>query len=682
VAADLYQHVGRNEDDYRITNQRPISVAHDDFSVMGSGVSGIMRPYRLEVGALAFPKKMSSIHEKYNLISFLDDYKVGFRYENSASNGYDYHSYIAASSADSPDGINHDKDGIGTDYPGRGVLIVKDPRLMGLDGPAIRTAPARKGIYNGPVADPAKRERRFVQGKHVEWFSNEEILQMYRDSPNGNGNGFLEFQKPIPEDTYPTTREWVCDDNSTSDWQRCRWQDVPGSTLVRVNNPFRVTLPGKGIGAFAVTAEDGTTYHYSLPVYHYTQFGRSDETVGEVSRRGVSTQTIGEVGSGYGYATTWLLTAITSADYIDRGSQGVIDDSDWGGWVKFDYGKFSSKYKWRQPYIGSSYSVEDPSTNSFSEGYKETYYLNSIRTRTHTALFVKSVRQDARGHFRPTGLSNLRINETAPSSSLRLDEIVVLTNEDLAKLQTADGIRESNTTGGVIPAFSANTANNANTFNSSELSNGDSYAQVFDKHDLEVDARIRAFVNQRALKRVVLNYSYRLCPGTPNSFASLAQLPDMSEAGMSVGRSGKLTLESVSTYGPLSTKLAPDYIFRYGPNPAYGKEKWDGFGMYKRDGQRSANGHQVSSDFIATQDATAWSLVELVTPLGGRTEITYERDQYSHISEHSAGSFNKHGGDLRVAAVTTSDESNNRYQVRYRYNTSLNTQAAPRSQTL
>jgi hypothetical protein len=777
VGADVYQHVGRDDNDYYVTGGRPISVAHDDFSVMGTGVSGTMRPYRLEVGSLAFPKKMSALHDKYNLISYLDDYKPGFRYENSASNGYDYHSYTPSNSTDSPDGVNNDENGRGAGYNGRGVLIVKDPRIMGLDGPAIRTAPARKGLYNTPVADPAKRERRLVQGKHVEWYSNEEILRMYQNSPNGNGSGFLEFQQPEPLDIYPDTQEYVCDD--PDDRSTCHWATVPGDTRVTMNNPFRVTLPGKGVGAFAVTAEDGTTYHYSLPVYHYTQFGRSEETVGEVSKRGVSTQTMGEVGSKFAYATTWLLTAITSSDYIDRGNQGVIDDADWGGWVKFNYGKFSTKYKWRQPYIGSSYSAEDLSTNSFSEGYKETYYLNSIRTRTHTALFVKSVRQDARGHFRATGSSNLGINETTPSSSLRLDQIVLLNNEDLAKLETADGIREAGAAGDPVPALSVNTANNAATFDGAELRNGDTYAQIYDQHDLDTDTRIRDFINQRALKRVVFNYSYALCPGTPSSFADLAQLPDMSEQGMSVGRSGKLTLESIATYGPLNTKLAPDYVFHYGFNPTYGKEHWDGFGMYKSDGQRAATGHQVSADFAAaTQDAAAWSLVEIVNPLGGRTEVTYERDQYAHISEHSCiqnldvasdgrsntltvtgnkdprqflqiGSVfkldgfcyakydpctgvqtpcqeairvykdvqvvgltaneiivndgpritketcttpcpltssnfsgkalipvSKNGGDIRVAAITTSDENNNRYQVRYRYNTELGTIAA------
>ncbi|UOQ75199.1 hypothetical protein [Hymenobacter cellulosilyticus] len=167
------------------------------------------------------------------------------------------------------------------------------------------------------------------------------------------------------------------------------------------NDAFRVTLPGKGIGAFRVTAEDGTTYHYSLPVYHYSTYSESREKTQD--KPGFSSSRMGDNGK-FIYATTWLLTAITSSDYVDRNQLGVVDDQDWGGWVKFEYGRFSTAYKWRQPYVGDSELEQDinsvNSTGSFSEGTKQTYYLNSIRTRSHTALFVKSVRQDGRGTFK------------------------------------------------------------------------------------------------------------------------------------------------------------------------------------------------------------------------------------------------------------------------------------------
>ena len=629
IGGDLHQHVGAGEDNYYATSVRPLSIAHDDFSVMGDGVSGNIRPQRLEVGTLAFPKKMSNEHYKYSLVPFMDDYKVGFRYENSAANGYDYHQYQAAA-GDPVIGVSHDTGG-------EGSLIIRDSRIKSLFGSTssmeAATAPARKGLINrpSPVVSNA-RERGLVQGKHVEWYSNTEIEKgFYGSSTDGDGSRFLECAKP----TQRTIRSYEIVGYTPADADGYNEAIYDSVVVQDTNNPYRVTLPGKGIGAFRVTAEDGTTYHYSLPVYHYSTYSESREKTWD--RPAVSTTRMGE--GGKIYATTWLLTAITSSDYVDRNDLGVVDDQDWGGWVKFEYGRFSTNYKWRQPYVGDSYSERGMESGSYSEGAKQTYYLNSIRTRSHTALFVKSTRQDARGHFNRNSSYNynLHISDATPASSLRLDEIVLLTNEDADKLKTADGIRAAGSGGTAVPALTTNTANNAANQDGISLRNGDTYQNVLDTYDLSADSRIRDYVNQRALKRVVFNYSYRLCLGTPNSFPSVAQLPSMDPANAQLGRSGKLTLESLSTYGPQNTKLIPDFKFNYANNPAYGQEKWDGFGMYNSGGYASSTGHSVSSDHTtASADAAAWSLTEIINPLGSRTQITYERDQYANVSEYGA----------------------------------------------
>jgi hypothetical protein len=656
--ADLYQAHGAKVD-YWEDNKLPISVAHDDFSVMGGNVSGNIRPYRLEVGSLAFPYKGVDLHNRFATVAYLDEdaYKVPFRYENSTSNGYDYHQFkpSAATSLD-PQGVDgYELPTYDNTWPGG--VVLKDPSLY---GSATRTAPARKGILNEDrtgASGNTKRERRFVQGKNIKWFTNDEINQLYSTSEDGPGDGsFLEVNRP--KGTYiegtPELKEYT---NCPPDDPYCQPVPVYGDAPRNwYNNPWRVTLPGKGIGAFAITAEDGTTYHYSLPVYHYTQFSKSRQLTasGGVEGPGASTQTIGPRNwdkLGGGYSTTWLLTAITSSDYVDRDKLGTVDDTDWGGWVRFDYGKFANTYKWRQPYLGESVSEESYNDVSYAEGYKETYYLNSIRTRTHTALFLKSVRNDARSHYQPAGSLNLGIDESTPASSLRLDEIVLLTNDNLAKLKTENGIRQSEDVGPVIPAFSENTASNSQQFNAAELRNRDSYEFVLDKHDVEVDNRIRTFINQQALKRICFNYSYRLCGSTPNSFSSATAAPAMDESQFVCTRTGKLTLESLSTYGPANTKLTPDFKFEYGFNPDYQKDNWDGFGMYKSDVVIDKTiapkaSHQVRADYTsASRDGAAWSLTGITSPLGGKTRITYERDQYSKVSEYGLGTVSLYNYD-------------------------------------
>ena len=633
VGADLHQFVGPGEADYLKTGNRPISIAHDDFSVMGDGVSGSIRPQRLDVGSLAFPKKMSETHDKYALTPYVSDYKVPFRYENSAANGYDYPRYDAPI-GESVTGIAHDTAGLGS-------LILRDDRLKNLFNPggAAATAPARKGIINQLNATSGVRERGFVQGKHVDWYSNEEIdKDIYKNSVKGDGERFLEFYQPTQKTLYQT----VMVSGPGGGKSGSTYGTAPAGAT---NNPFRYTAPGKGIGAFRVTAEDGTTYHYSLPVYHYTTYSESKEKT--LDNPATSGSRIGDNNSGFIYATTWLLTAITSSDYVDRGKPGtgaglgMVDDQDWGGWVRFDYGRFSPNYKWRQPYVGDSYGEKDMKSGSFSEGVKETYYLNSIRTRSHTAYFVKSVRQDGRGHFQPgvaSTTSNVGFDENAPSSSLRLDEIVLLTNEDADKLSTADGIRPVGSAGTPVPALGPNTAQYPTGAGTTLIRNGDSYAAVLDGADIAQDSRIRDYINQRALKRVIFNYSYRLCLGTASSFADLSQqLPSMDPAKANLGRSGKLTLESISTFGPLNTKLIADFKFTYANNPNYGRDKWDGFGMYNSNGVADYTGHAVTNNHqAASTDGAAWSLTEILNPLGSRTQISYERDQYRAVSEYGA----------------------------------------------
>lgn len=658
TAADIYQSFDKENSNYYESSMRPISTAHDYFNVLGEGISGSIRPYRLEVGSVAYPKlgrEECEKHYKYNVVPFLSDYKVGFRYENSIANTYDSHEYTAPSGSSDFEGIHIDNGDRNTGQAGS--LTITDPSLYNdaSNANALRTGAARKGLHNASTG-ASTSDRRFVQGKHITWYSNGEIADMYAASANGNGNGFLEFAHPTP--------------------------------TANSNNSFRTSLPAKGIGAFEVTSEDGSIYHYSLPVYNHATRSISREIYYNVTTRattnpagipapntlGLATQTSG--GPGKSTATTWLLTAITSADYVDRNGSGTVDDADWGGWVAFEYGKLSSQYHWRQPYTGGYYPDNERDPNvitayNMTEGYRDTYYLNSISTRTHTALFVKSLRADGKGFFAhgvDVAQSNFGIDDRTPSASMRLDEIILMDNITLDSVRTPDRIRNANDTGPAIPALSNNTGNNSThsrTTLNTTTGNGvdtpfspyDNMASVLDKHDLDIDSRVRNFVNKRAIKRIAFNYGYDLCVGTPNSFAIFnstpgSQVPRLTRDELSV--LGKLTLKSVSFFGPstlqpstntlVPTELIPNFTFNYGDpnnpgyaNPAYNRERWDGFGMYNGKGAYSPISHRAaqwgSNSFTGLGTPTAWSLTKITNPLGGVTDITYERDQYAHVSE-------------------------------------------------
>lgn len=612
TAADIYQPVFGTEN-YTYASKHPISIAHDNFNVMGEASSGVIRPYRLDVGSVAYPKQgydNCDDHSKCMVTPFLDGahdhYKVGFRYENSLSNSYEYHNYLPGVNASSGVGIEVASN--------QQALTLLDPQL---GASAARTEPLRTGLAVLDAAGPSSRQ--LVQGKHTVWYSNQEIEQMaaYASAGfTGYPNGFVNFATPQP---------------------------MQGATGT---DAFRHSLPPSGIGAFAVTTEDGSTYHYSLPVYHFKTYSETNEQQVTIPNSSPAqyTRTTGAPNSSNlhgGYATTWLLTAITSADYIDRNHSGTVDAGDWGGWVRFDYGRFSSAYKWRVPYTGGSYSESSTNFLSFQEGLKETYYLNSISTRTHTALFIKSIRQDGRGHYDANSTFNARfnINNQFPAASLRLDEVVLLDNATWANLQNGDGTR---------PALSF-----ANSSSNIPSAAGDDWQQVLDTQDFTADATgsLRSYLEANALKRTRFNYGYDLCRGTPNSFAcqygQVNSLPPTETSQASASYGGKLTLKSISFFGPtlnqVPTKIIPDFTFSYEDssinlvetNPNYEKEKWDAFGMYQPSGTFSTDSHKPAS--IGYE--APWTLRSITSPLGGITTIKYERDEYAHVSEYGIKSF-------------------------------------------
>ncbi len=49
-----------------------------------------------------------------------------------------------------------------------------------------------------------------------------------------------------------------------------------------------------------------------------------------------------------GYASSYLLTGILSADYLDKTNDGITED-DLGTGMKFNYSRIDN-YKWRTPY--------------------------------------------------------------------------------------------------------------------------------------------------------------------------------------------------------------------------------------------------------------------------------------------------------------------------------------------
>jgi hypothetical protein len=109
------------------------------------------------------------------------------------------------------------------------------------------------------------------------------------------------------------------------------------------------------------------------------------------------------------YASSFLLTAILSPDYVDRTGNGITDD-DLGTAIKFNYAKLTNTFKWRSPFKGGTLNKclladKDDDKASIVYGEKEIWYLSSIESKTKVAYFIMQDRRDAAGVTDFTGLT-------------------------------------------------------------------------------------------------------------------------------------------------------------------------------------------------------------------------------------------------------------------------------------
>ncbi|MEN5197216.1 DUF5977 domain-containing protein [Sphingobacterium faecium] len=277
---------------------------------------------------------------------------------------------------------------------------------------------------------------------------------------------------------------------------------------------------GSQVGGFMVTNESGVTYHYALPVYSFNEYSYN------YTNKGGYRYT--ETNRNEPYAYTWLLTAVTGPDYVDRNGNGLVDDGDWGYWTAMDYGKWTNDYIWRTPALDMDSDL-DQNYKMYTTGQKQLYYLNKIRTRTHTAIFEKDVRIDAKGsgsdviYKKRFGAGQF---DATSGQSLRLSRIYLLNNADA----------------------------NIVTENSESVNNGrpkDLFSNVIDSYDV---AKVgKSIIEAKSIRVIDLGHSYDLSQKTPNSF-NIRQ-PDL--------KLGKLTLDGIQFRGKGGVDLLPTTSFSY-----------------------------------------------------------------------------------------------------------------------
>lgn len=345
------------------------------------------------------------------------------------------------------------------------------------------------------------------------------------------------------------------------------------------------------ISEMSITGDDGKRMVYGIPVYNRRQdeytFALAKGTTVEDSsnlatfgmntdrqidyRSSTSTDQYYHKESQPAYATSYLLTGILSPDYVDMTDDGITED-DRGTAFKFNYSKLDSNFRWRTPYGKDSLQAQ------FNRG------LNADP-------------DDNKGSF-VYGEKELWYLHSIESKTM----IAYFITDDRDDALGCNWLGVQDTT--------------VKQRRLREI-------RLYSKNDLTTP-----------VKTVVFCYSYKLCPGLPNS------------------KLGKLTLDSVYfKYGSSDKGQHHKYVFAYNEGQRYAYMSTDRWGTLKPAGTNSKDGfgdlrsdeypYSAHDSTDAAKNAGMWQLKEIALPTGGVIDVTYESDDYAYVQDRKAMDMSK-----------------------------------------
>lgn len=389
------------------------------------------------------------------------------------------------------------------------------------------------------------------------------------------------------------------------------------------------------IGEIAVFNESGVQYNYGLPVYSRNEASLNYSVRGAspIERNFIaytnslnSEIKLGEEKNSQ-YASTYLLTEILSPDYNDYGqvtTSGEFGSSpdDAGGYTRFNYKNVFAPgagdwYNWRAPYRGLLYNKGSHSdalddTGGFSAGEKEIYFLHSIETKTHVAIFQTENREDSR-----EAPGNAHQQGTAFGIQ-QLQKLMRIELYAISDFQTVAGKLEREEFG---------------------------------------SPKLKTTGNPKPIKTVYFEYNNSLSSGLPNAGGSVGKLT-LKRVYFEYNGIGKTRISpyefsyeypsnSYASY-PEKYKTAPDDVtadYRAltanDQNPPYSRFFSDPWGNYQPNGELQFDSMRTWIDQNVTSnkngfDPAAWHLKRITLPSGGQIHVQYEQDDYSFVQDQEA----------------------------------------------
>jgi len=363
---------------------------------------------------------------------------------------------------------------------------------------------------------------------------------------------------------------------------------VPASTVIPRVESVKKTNHFSGVD---ITTTEGMHYNYGIPAYTVTQNEVVFSNEGySVDADGLASYTPGTDNSGNnakgranlydktelpGYASAFLLTSITSPDYIDRTADGPSLD-DIGNYYKFNHTRLygtANPFKWRFPLAANKALLDEgllattkDDISSYSYVEKEIWYTHSVESKNYVAEFILEDRTDAYGVSNENGT----LDATRPLK--RLQKIVLYNLNDR---RTNQG-------------------------------------------------------NAKPLQTIEFEYNYSLCPENPaNPVASGAASGKLTLTAIRV-YSGAVSQE---------TALTPYLFSYSTVNPPHNYRNVDRWGNYKPNDPAKPNNQfpyatQITND--AQNNIQAWKLIKISSPMGAELEISYGPDNYAYVQNKRA----------------------------------------------
>jgi YD repeat-containing protein len=427
------------------------------------------------------------------------------------------------------------------------------------------------------------------------------------------------------------------------------------------------------IEKFIIIKTDGIVYEYSINIKNQFFYSKTKNTGGDWENYSTFDQP---------YTSNWLLTSIKGPDYIDLGTTNIIDDQDIGYWVKFNYTETEKPSIWRSPYTGYIVSQTSKNVEQMSTGIRSNYYLESIETKTHKAVFTTI---DAKDRYITPSLSDVVLynvgidinnyplkyyfsgNWESDISQITGDELLIyvkatyeiasgsgigcspLYREGYLKKNMIEFKNVGNQTE-IVDSWSSinypesiedSEANcnftldkiTAKMYIGNVVQNNYTPAKVLEKIELFSKLDLN-----NPLKTVKLDTDYSLAKGAPSSDSNGND--NFGEGGQN--GDGKLTLNAVHFLGKTRSEISPPYMFEYanndpagsGFNPNWHKDDWDNWGNYRSPGSATERDNHITPQETARADkGAAYSLTKIYYPQGGTLNIEYESDDYYYVGD-------------------------------------------------